>query len=69
MSSHFNYCPLVCFLQARLVSLECQKNQERGLRFVLKDAVSDYKSVLSKSAVNLFRISSRKNMAVELHKI
>ena len=46
-----------------------QKIQERALRFVLKDSVSDYKSLLSKSGVDSFRISSMKNMAVEIYKI
>ena len=46
-----------------------QKIQERALRFVLKDSVSDYKSLLSKSGVDSFRILSMKNMAVEIYKI
>ena len=46
-----------------------QKNQKRALRFVLKDSVSDYKSLLSKSGVDSFRILTMKNMAVEIYKI
>ena len=46
-----------------------QKIQERALRFALKDSVSDYKSLLSKSDVDSFRISSMKNMDIEIYKI
>ena len=46
-----------------------QKIQERALRFVFKDSVSDYKSLLSKSAFDSFRILSMKNMDVEIDKI
>ena len=69
ISSHFNYCPLVWFFTSRASIVKMQKNQERALRFVLKDSVSDYKSLLSKSGVDSFRISSMKNMAVEIYKI
>ena len=48
------------FWQAGLVSLKWKKNQQRALRFVLMDPVSDYKSLLSKSSVDSFRISSIK---------
>ena len=48
ISSHFNYCPLVWFFTSRASIVKMQKNQEQALRFVLKDSVSDYKSLLSK---------------------
>ena len=69
ISSHLNYCPLVCFFTSRASTVKMQKIQERALRFVLKDSVSDYKSLLSKSDVDSFRISSMKNMDVEIYKI
>ena len=69
ISSHFNYCPLVCFFTSRASIVKMQKIQERALRFVLKDSVSDYKSLISKSGVDSFRISSMKNMAVEIYKV
>ena len=46
--------------------MKMQKLQERALRFVLKDSISDYKTLLSKGGVDSFRISSLKNMAVEI---
>ena len=46
-----------------------QKIQERALRFVLKDSVSDYDTLVSKCGIDSFRISSLKSMAVEIYKI
>ena len=46
-----------------------QKIQEEALRFVLKDSISDYETLLSKSELDSFRISSIKIMAVEIYKI
>ena len=69
ISSHFNYCPLVWFFTSRASIVKMQTIQVRALRFVLKDSVSDYKFLLSKSGVDSFRISSMKNMAVEIYKI
>ena len=43
--------------------------QERALRFVLKDSVSDYDTLLTKCGIDSFRISSLKSMAVEIYKI
>ena len=57
------------FFTSRASITKMQKIQERALRFVLKDSVSDYESLLSKSGVDSFRISSIKNMAVEIYKI
>ena len=37
--------------------------------FVLKDSISDYETRLSNGGVDSFRISSLKNMAVEIYKI
>ena len=46
-----------------------QKMQEGTLRFVLKDSISDYETLSSKSELDSFRISSIKIMAVEIYKI
>ena len=67
--SNFNYCPLVWFFTSRASIMRMQKLQERALRFVLKDSISDYQTLLSKGSVDSFRISSLKNMAVEIYKI
>ena len=67
--SNFNYCPLVWFFTSRASIMKIQKLQERALRFVLKDSIADYETLLSKGGVDPFRISSLKNMAVEIYKI
>ena len=67
--SNFNFCPLVWFFTSRASIMKMQKLQERALRFVLKDSISDYETLLSKGGVDSFRISSLKNMAVEIYKI
>ena len=46
-----------------------QKIQERALRFVLKDSISDYETLLSKGRFDSSQISSLKTMAVEIYKI
>ena len=66
ISSHFDYSPLVCFFTS---IAKMQKIQERALRFVLKDLISDYETVLSKSELDSFRIPSIKIIAVEIYKI
>ena len=67
--SNFNYCPLVWFFTSRASIMKMQKLQERALRFLLKDSISDYETLSSKGGVDSFRISSLKNMAVEIYKI
>ena len=67
--SNFNYGPLVWYFTSRESMNKMQKIQERVLRFVLKDSTSDYNILLSKCAVDSFRISSLKAMAVEIYKI
>ena len=43
--------------------------QERALRFILKELVSDYETVLAKSDVDAVRIATIRIMAVEIYKI
>ena len=68
ISSHFNYCHLVWIFTSKASIAKMQKNT-RALRFVLKDSISDYETLLSKSELDSFRISSIKMMAVEIFKI
>ena len=67
--SNFNYCPLVYYFTSRESINKMQKIQERALRFVLKDSVSDYDTLLTKFGIDSFRISSLRSMAVEIYKI
>ena len=69
ISSHFNYCPLAWFFTSKANIAKMQKIQERALRFVLKDSVSDYETLLTKSSVDSFRIATIKIMAIEIYKI
>ena len=69
ISSHFNYCPLVWFFTSKASIAKMQKIQERGLRFVLQDSVSDKETLLAKSGVDSFRIATIKIMAIEIYKI
>ena len=64
--SNFNYCPLVYYFTSRESINKMQRIQERALRFVLKDSVSDYDTLLTKCGIDSFRISSLKSMAVEI---
>ena len=54
--SNFNFCPLVYYFTSRKSINKMQKIQERALRFVLKDSVSDYDTLLTKCGIDSFRI-------------
>ena len=57
------------FFTSKASIAKMQKIQERALRFVLKDSVSDYETLLVKSGVDSFRIATIKIMAIEIYKI
>ena len=69
IASNFNYCPLVWFFTSRESIDKIDKIQERALRFVLKDHISDYKNILLKSGFDSFRIYAVKCLMIELFKI
>ena len=64
-----NYCPLVWFFTSRESIDKIDKIQERALRFVLKDHISNYKKLLLKSGFDSFRIYAVKSLMIELFKI
>ena len=66
--SNFNYCPFVYYFTSWESINKMQKIQERALRFVFKDSVSDYDTLLTKCGIDSFRLSSLKSMAVEIYK-
>ena len=66
IASNFNYCPLVWFFTSRESIDKIDKIQERALRFVLKDHISDYKNLLLKSGFDSFRIYAIKCLMIEL---
>ena len=69
ISSHFNHCQLVWFFTSKANIAKMQKIQGRALRFVLKDSISYYETLLSKRELDSFRTSSIKIMAVEIYTI
>ena len=69
IASNFNYCPLVWFFTSRESIDKIDKIQERALRFVLKDHISDYTNLLLKSGFDSFRIYAVKCLMIELFKI
>ena len=69
IASNFNYCPLVWFFTSRESIDKIDKIQERAIRFVLKDHISDYTNLLLKSGFDSFRIYAVKCLMIELFKI
>ena len=67
--SNFNYYPLIYYFTSRESINKMHKIQEQALRFVFKDSLSDYDTLLFKCGNDSFRISSLKSMAVEIYKI
>ena len=57
------------FFTSKASIAKIQKIQERALRFILKDSVSDYETLLAKSDVDSFRIATIKIMAIEIYNI
>ena len=69
IASNFNYCPLVWFFTSRESINKIDKIQERALRFVLKDHISNYKNLLLKSGFDSFRIYAVKSLMIGSFKI
>ena len=46
--AHFNYCPLVWYFTSAKQVDKIEKVQERALRFISNDYISDYESILEK---------------------
>ena len=67
-ASNFNYCPLVWFFTSRESINKIDKIQERALRYVLKDHISDYNDFLLRSGFDAFRIYAVKFLMIELFK-
>ena len=64
IASNFNYCPLVCFFTSRESIDKIDKIEERALRFVLKNHISDDKHILMKSEFDSFRIYAVKCLMI-----
>ena len=56
-------------LHLDIILVNWKKIPERALRFVLKDSVSWYDELISKTMVDTFRVSAVKNWPLEVFKI
>ena len=66
--SNFSYCPVVwMFTNKRNIDM-IDKIQERALRFVCNDYVSDYKVLLEKCNLSTIKLSMLRNLAIEVFK-
>ena len=66
--SHFNYCPIIWHFCSRKNILKVEKINERGLRFVYNDYVSDYNNLLSQNNSCSMTLHCLRNMATEVYK-
>ena len=67
VASNFNYSPLVWFFTSGENVDMIDKIQERALRFVVKDHISDYKNLSLKSGFDSFRIYAVKCLMIKLY--
>jgi hypothetical protein len=66
--SQFNYCPLVWHFCGKGSIHKMEKLQERALRFILDDYVSDYDEILEKSGESMLYLKRVRIMAQEVYK-
>ena len=66
--SNFNYRPLVWHICSIKNTQKAEKIQERGLRIILNDYQSDYKTLLESSGRELMYISRLKKLAMFVYK-
>ena len=66
--SNFNYCALIWHFCSESKNAKIEKIQERALRLVLDDHVSDYPTPLGKSATDPLKTKRIKTLATEIYK-
>lgn len=67
--SNLNYCPLTWHFCTEANTKKIEKIQERALRFIYNDYVSDYDSLLQKSQLPSLRVRRLRTVALETFKI
>ena len=67
--SNFNYCPLTWHFCGEINTKKIEKIQERALRFIYNDYVSNYTQLLNKSKLPSLKIRRLKTIALETFKI
>ena len=66
--SKFNYCALIWHFCRESNTAKIEKIQERALRLVLDDYISDYSTLLKKSGVDALKTKLIKTLATEIYK-
>ena len=66
--SNFNYCPLIWNFCSKSCVLMMEKIQERAIRFVLKDNISDYTTLLSKCKRKTLQHYRSDKIAIQVYK-
>ena len=67
--SNFDYCPIVWYFTSHASITKMEKNQERALRFVLKDSRSSYDEMLGNLKVDSIRTNGLKQLSIEIYKL
>ena len=68
ISSQFGYCPLVWFFCSRKINNRMNRIQERALRIVCKDYVSNFAQLLEKDSPVTIHIRNLQVLATEIFK-
>ena len=68
VQANFNYCPLVWFFTSPQSLRKIEYIQERALRILFNDYVSETKVLLVKADKTTFLIKQHKNLAIEIFK-
>ena len=66
--SNFNYCALIWHFYSESNTAKIEKVQERALRLVLDDHISDYPTLLGKSVIDPLKTKRTKTLATEIYK-
>ena len=66
--SNFDYCALIWHFCSESNTAKIAKMQERTLRLVLDDHISDYPTLLGKAAIDPLKTKRIKTLATEIYK-
>ena len=66
--SNFNYCPLVWYFTTANRLQKVEKIQQRALRFITDDYVSNYETLLRDTEMTTMRVRQMQNLCIEIYK-
>ena len=66
--SNFNYCPLVWYFTTANQLQKVEKIQQRALRFITDDYVSNYETLLRDTEMSTMRVRQMQNLCIEIYK-